>query len=59
MDRRHFLHGATALGLSASFLKCTSAEEPPLNQPEPVEEKPIKHNPIGVSTYSFWQFNGP
>lgn len=25
---------------------------------DPAEEK-IRHNPIGVSTYSFWQFNGP
>lgn len=25
---------------------------------EPVAKR-IKHNPVGVSTYSFWQFNGP
>jgi L-ribulose-5-phosphate 3-epimerase len=24
-----------------------------------IKEGTIRHNPIGVSTYSFWQFNGP
>jgi sugar phosphate isomerase/epimerase len=24
-----------------------------------INEESVRHNPIGVSTYSFWQFNGP
>ena len=23
------------------------------------EDNGVRHNPIGISTYSFWQFNGP
>ncbi len=58
MDRRHFLHGATALGMGTGLLRCTPAQESAANDSQS-NDQPIKHNPIGVSTYSFWQFNGP
>ncbi len=58
MDRRHFLHGATALGLGTGLMRCTPAQESAAKESQP-NNQPIKHNPIGVSTYSFWQFNGP
>lgn len=57
MKRREFVGGATALGVSAALLGCTSSNEPKTDPQSP--ERKVKHNPIGVSTYSFWQFNGP
>jgi len=53
--RRHFLRrsvaaaGAASLGLSA----------PTLIKPAEGPAPPQRSNPIGVSTYSFWRFNGP
>ena len=57
MKRRQFVNQAAALGLSTAVLGCTSKNETTNEVKAP--EKKIKHNPIGVSTYSFWQFNGP
>ena len=57
MKRRQFVNQAAALGLSTAVLGCTSKNETTNEAKAP--EKKIKHNPIGVSTYSFWQFNGP
>ena len=57
MKRREFLGGAAALGATTAFLGCaseTKQEEKAVAAPQN-----IRHNPIGVSTYSFWQFNGP
>ena len=60
MKRRKFLQagaataaGAALLGQSAQNLSATPVTKPAAG------EKKIRHNPIGVSTYSFWQFNGP
>ncbi|MCX2719207.1 sugar phosphate isomerase/epimerase family protein [Lentiprolixibacter aurantiacus] len=57
MKRRQFVGQASALGLSTALLGCTSKNQSA--KAAAVTEKKIKHNPIGVSTYSFWQFNGP
>ncbi len=57
MDRRHFVSGLTALGLGTSIAGCTPATKSGKGQAE--SKVNIKQNPIGVSTYSFWQFNGP
>ncbi len=57
MKRRQFVGQATALGLSTALLACNSKTEP--TEETAKTEKKLKHNPIGVSTYSFWQFNGP
>lgn len=53
-NRRHFIrNSALALAGSAMAVSC----KPLKNQEE--EKKTIRRNRIGVSTYSFWQFNGP
>ena len=57
MRRREFVNGAAALGVSTALLGCNTGNESEKEITSP--EKKIKHNPIGVSTYSFWQFNGP
>ncbi|MEN8788299.1 MAG: TIM barrel protein [Flavobacteriaceae bacterium] len=57
MNRRDFVGGLTALGLGTSVAGCTPATKPENTQ---VKTKGnVKYNPLGVSTYSFWQFNGP
>ena len=57
MKRRDFVGGLTALGLGASVAGCTPASNPEKLQLE--NKGKVRHNPLGVSTYSFWQFNGP
>ena len=56
-NRRKFLQNASALGMATVLGACTAPE----TKEEVKVEKPanIRRNPIGVSTYSFWQFNGP
>ena len=56
MDRRKFINGAAALGLGATTMGFGTHNE--LTKPIGTSGK-IKHNPIGVSTYSFWKFEGP
>jgi hypothetical protein len=53
-DRRKFMEGAAVLGVGTALLGFA-----PEGEKEKRTSKKIKHNPIGVSTYSFWQFNGP
>lgn len=59
MDRRKFINGAAALSIGSVALGNTLKDNSELfdNSSKPL--KKIKHNPIGVSTYSFWQFEGP
>ena len=59
MDRRKFLQGTVAMSVGASLLGCNMEEKAIEDKSKAVPSKNIKHNPIGVSTYSFWQFNGP
>ena len=53
MKRRSLLKSITAATLGAPLIGCSN-----INSTEKSSLKNIKHNPIGVSTYSFWQFNG-
>jgi len=53
MKRRSLLKSLTAASLGAPLIGCSN-----LNSTEKSSLTNIKHNPIGVSTYSFWQFNG-
>ncbi|MDC3040715.1 sugar phosphate isomerase/epimerase, partial [Flavobacteriaceae bacterium] len=53
MKRRSLLKSLTTASLGAPLLGCSN-----LNPIKKTTLKNIKHNPIGVSTYSFWQFNG-
>ena len=59
MDRRKFINGAAALSIGSVVLGNTLKNNSELigNSSKPL--KRIKHNPIGVSSYSFWQFEGP
>jgi sugar phosphate isomerase/epimerase len=54
--RRNFLKKSLVTGAGISALASTSGMSA-VNQVK--SESNVRHNPIGVSTYSFWQFNGP
>jgi sugar phosphate isomerase/epimerase len=57
-DRRDFLKRAGAIG-SAAAVGLMGAEQPlPAFEEEPKSSEARRGNPIGVSTYSFWQFRG-
>ena len=53
MKRRSLLKSLVTASIGAPLVSYSNID--PNNKPTP---KNIKHNPIGVSTYSFWQFNG-
>ncbi|PID91761.1 MAG: xylose isomerase [Bacteroidetes bacterium] len=57
IDRRRFIQAGAMTVAGAALAGCTTSG----NQEAPEASKPknIRHNPIGVSTYSFWQFNRP
>ena len=60
ISRRKFVQNTANLGAAAALMSCMPKEEKKSNTMTSAQEtKKIKHNPIGVSTYSFWQFNGP
>jgi len=56
IDRRKFLQ-AGAVTVAGTTLMGASSIEPAHKTSEAPAR--IRHNPIGVSTYSFWQFNRP
>jgi len=53
MKRRSLLKSLATASIGAPLVGCSN-----FNTNKKVTLKNIKHNPIGVSTYSFWQFNG-
>ena len=57
MNRRNFMGKASAVGLSTALLGCNTGTGSQ-NSVVPTAIR-TRNNPIGVSTYSFWQFNGP
>ena len=57
MERRKFFGQAATVGIGTALMGCTPKSETRTEMQ--ANEQKIKHNPIGVSTYSFWQFNGP
>lgn len=59
IDRRKFISGAATLGLGTAIAGSIAMTESPVKKKIATSAKKIKHNPIGVSSYSFWQFNGP
>ena len=59
IDRRKFISGAATLGLGTAIAGSIAMTESPDKKKIANSAKKIKHNPIGVSSYSFWQFNGP
>lgn len=59
MKRRNFIQH-TAAALPLSFLACNTDTSPSAIQTDkPLKGSKVRNNPIGISTYSFWQFNGP
>ena len=59
MNRRKFINGAAALSLGATTMGFTSKDKVTTLTNSKEKSKKVKHNPIGVSSYSFWQFEGP
>jgi sugar phosphate isomerase/epimerase len=58
-SRRTFIQNASILTAAAGFgISCTGRKETPVEEAVSTPKK-IRRNKIGVSTYSFWQFNGP
>jgi sugar phosphate isomerase/epimerase len=56
MNRRKFIQAGAVTAAGTAMMGCNSQEAPAA----PADPKlNIRHNPIGVSTYSFWQFNRP
>ena len=53
MKRRSLIKSLVTTGIGAPLLGSVN-----YNSTDNQKLKNIKHNPIGVSTYSFWQFNG-
>ena len=53
MKRRSLIKSVITAGVGTPFLSCVN-----YSNADNQSLKKIKHNPIGVSTYSFWQFNG-
>jgi sugar phosphate isomerase/epimerase len=56
INRRNFLQSGALAAAGTALAGCTPKEQSTAAA-EP--KKNIRQNPIGVSTYSFWQFNGP
>jgi len=53
MKRRSLLKSLVTASMGATLVGCSN-----INPNNKLTPKNINHNPIGVSTYSFWQFNG-
>ncbi|MCK4880136.1 MAG: sugar phosphate isomerase/epimerase [Bacteroidales bacterium] len=56
INRRNFLQAGALATAGTALAGCTTGET---STPAEEPKKKIRQNPIGVSTYSFWQFNGP
>ena len=50
---------AAAMGTLITGCDAQKQTEDPANNTTAEPSPSVRHNPIGVSTYSFWQFNGP
>jgi len=58
-SRRSFIQKASIITAGAGLgLFCSGGKQAPESKPDN-GPKSIRRNKIGVSTYSFWQFNGP
>jgi sugar phosphate isomerase/epimerase len=54
-NRRNFIRNSALAVAGAGMAASCSAPKEPSSE----KKKKTRSNPIGVSTYSFWQFNGP
>ena len=57
MQRRTFIANSSLLAAGTLAMGCNANTETPVREIETTAR--IRPNPIGVSTYSFWRFNGP
>ncbi|GJM27738.1 MAG: xylose isomerase [Cyclobacteriaceae bacterium] len=57
--RRDFLKGGAVAAIGSTIIGCQQQAPPEVSEERPLKEPTVRHNPIAVSTYSFWQFNGP
>ena len=57
--RRSFIRTGSLAAAAAGIGFSCSGEEGKSDKKEGRSQKKIRRNRIGVSTYSFWQFNGP
>lgn len=61
-SRRNFLRNSALAGLALTSMQCagqSNTDNPTSADNDSPVANNIRHNPIGVSSYSFWQFNGP
>ncbi len=56
INRRNFLQAGALAAAGTALTGCTAGET---STPAEAPKNKIRHNPIGVSSYSFWQFNKP
>ena len=56
INRRNFLQAGALAAAGTTLAGCTTGETA---TPAEAPKNKIRHNPIGVSSYSFWQFNKP
>lgn len=56
INRRNFLQAGALAAAGTALAGCTTGEA---KSSAEETKKLVRHNPIGVSTYSFWQFNKP
>ena len=56
INRRNFLQAGALAAAGTAMVGCTTGET---SSPAEESKLKIRHNPIGVSSYSFWQFNKP
>ena len=54
-NRRNFIRNTSMILAGSGLISSCAA---PQEKREP-QKKNVRRNPVGVSTYSFWQFNGP
>ncbi len=59
--RRNFLQTAALAGFSLPILNCSASQAAGIDKKTATDSSSsnARHNPVGVSSYSFWQFNGP
>ncbi len=53
-NRRNFIRNSSLILAGTGLYSCAAPQEK-----SEIQKKNIRRNPVGVSTYSFWQFNGP
>ncbi len=58
-DRRNFIKSAAIGGVSTLAIGCSRADKGETSVSDKSESEKRRNNPFGVSSYSFWQFNGP